>query len=183
MKTKLFMLFLIHMFLQVQCYSQKILVNGQESNGKLNWSNFTGKIDKSSSFNAYTSYKFFTKFQGINFIGDSAIMNGFEIILELDPNNSWAKNDKVTDALLIHEQGHFNLGILCVREILNKYKETKFTRSNYKVALQGIISDASKKYNDLGLLYDKETDHSKNIEEQLKWNKFFSGNGVYFSNK
>jgi hypothetical protein len=110
-------------------------------------------------------------------------MNGFEIILELDPNNSWAKNDKVTDALLIHEQGHFNLGILCVREILNKYKETKFTRSNYKVALQGIISDASKKYNDLGLLYDKETDHSKNIEEQLKWNKFFSGNGVYFSNK
>jgi hypothetical protein len=155
-------------------FGQKIMVNGQESTGQLIWSDFTGRVDKGSSFNAFTSYKFNTKVGNIKFVGDSAIINGFEVILEFDQKNSWAKKDKVTDDLLVHEQGHFNLGILCVKEIMKKYKEAKFTKSNYNSLLQSIVNESSRKYNEMGIKYDEETDHSKNIEQQLKWNKVFA---------
>jgi hypothetical protein len=172
---KLFLLELV-LLASLNIFSQKIIVHGQESSGKLTWSDFTGKVDRSSSFNAYTSYKFNTKIGNIKFVGDSAIINGFEVILELDQKNSWAKKDKVTDELLVHEQGHFNFGILCVKEIMTKYNQAKFTKANYNSILQGIINDASKKYNEMGLRYDEETDHSKQKEQQAKWNAFFSEN-------
>ena len=169
---------LIALFLSVslKSFCQKILVNGEESNGKLAWSDFTGKVDKSSSFNAFTAYKFNTKTESVKFVGDSAKIIGFQVFLELDQKNSWAKKDKVTDDLLIHEQGHFNLGILSVREIMAKFKEAKFTKSNYNTLLQNIVNDVSKKYNELGIKYDAETNHSKDAEQQKKWNTFFLEN-------
>lgn len=160
--------------LSLNSYCQKIIINGQETKRKLTWADFTGKVEKGSSFNAYTAYNFNTKIGSIKIIGDSVSIIGFEVTLELDPKKSWAKEDKVTDELLIHEQGHFNLGILCIKEILSVFHETKFKKSNYNVTLQSIINDISKKYNDMGIKYDAETNHSKNKEQQLVWNNFFA---------
>ena len=171
-KTVTFLILALHISFNI--YSQKIIVNGQESTGKLNWDDFTGKVIEGSPFNAFTSYKFNTKFANIKFISDSAIVNGFEVVLEFDNINSWAKKDKVTDNLLVHEQGHFDIGILCTREIMAKFKEAKFTKENYRILFQNIINDASKKYKEMGIKYDDETDHSKNTKQQIKWNSFFS---------
>lgn len=168
---------LIIIFLMALCpihsFSQTILINGHKSDGKLAWSDFTGKVNQSASFNAYTAYTFSTKTESVHFVGDSAVIEGFDAILKLDKKNTWAKKDKVTDELLVHEQGHFDLGILCVREIMKKVKETKFTQANLNSRLNKIINDTSKKYNKLGLKYDKETNHSKNLKQQRKWNEFF----------
>jgi hypothetical protein len=87
--------------------------------------------------------------------------------------NCWAKKDKVNNELLKHEQGHFDIGILCMREILSIYKQSKFTKANFSSLLQSIITDTSKKYNEMGLRYDTETRHSANKEHQEKWNTFF----------
>ncbi len=156
------------------CFGQKIIVNNQEHTGRLTWADFTGKIDNNSSFTAYTSYKFGTKIESVKTEGDSITINGFEIILELDQTKSWAKMNKVTDNLLIHEQGHFDIGILTIKEILKKYKTTKFTTSNFNITLQNLIKEVSKKYNDMAIKYDKETNHSTNVVQQQKWNNFFS---------
>lgn len=171
-KTVTFLILALHISFNI--YSQKIIVNGRESTGKLSWDDFTGKVIEGSAFNAFTSYKFNTKFANIKFISDSAIVNGFEVVLEFDNINSWAKKDKVTDNLLVHEQGHFDIGILCTREIMAKFKEAKFTKENYRILFQNIINDASKKYKEMGIKYDDETDHSKNTKQQIKWNSFFS---------
>ncbi len=173
MKLKALIVMIIGLLLSSNIYSQKILVNGKESKGKLAWSDFTAKPDKSSSFNAFTSYIFNTKIASINFNGDIAVINGFEVILEFDQKNSWAKKDKVTEELLVHEQGHFNFGILCVREIMENFNKAKFTKSNYNSLLQKLVSDAGNKYKMLGIKYDSETDHSKKAEQQAKWNSFF----------
>ena len=165
---------LILIFSSFISYGQKIIVRGQESNGKLEWKDFTGKVDRNSSFAAYTGYKFSTKFSGVRFIGDSAVIDGFEVLLELDPKKSWAKMDKATDALLVHEQGHFNLGILTMKEVLTRFNNARFTKNNYQALLQEIVNEVSKKYNDLSKKYDSETDHSKNKDQQEKWNEFFS---------
>src|SRR5665213_2844613 len=96
-------LFSLTFILSINIKAQKIIVNGQESDGKLSWNDFTGKIDNQSSFAAYTAYKFKTKISSIEFVGDSAIVKGFEISIELDSQKSWAKPDEIYDELLIHE--------------------------------------------------------------------------------
>ena len=94
--------------------------------------------------------------------------------MELDPKKSWAIKDEVSDELLVHEQGHFNIGILCIREIMEKFKQTKFTKSNFSQLLSNLFKSTTNKYSELTLNYDKETDHSKNKVQQAKWNKFFT---------
>lgn len=82
--------------------------------------------------------------------------------------------ERATPALLLHEQGHFNIGILALREAMETFKKTKFTPANFKGLLRAMITTISQKYSDLGVLYDKETDHSKNVDMQAKWNTFFA---------
>ncbi len=153
--------------------SQKIFINGNESNGKLKWADFTGKVDKKSTFNAFTSYKYKTNFGGIQAKGDSIIINGFEVTLELDQPNSWAKTEKVTDELLEHEQGHFNLGILTMKEIIERVNQSKFTKDNFQNSIQKIMNEVSLKYREMGVKYDEETNHSIDKEQQQNWNIFF----------
>lgn len=174
MKNKKIYLLLLSFLITLLGFCQKIIVNNQESSGKLSWSDFTGKVDRSTSFQAFTSYKLKPKFGEIKVFGDSIKIGEFEIILELDQKKSWAKEDKLTDELLIHEQGHFNIGILNMKEILANYKLAKFTKSNFNPLIQNIITEASNKYREMGIKYDEETDHSKNKEQQLKWNNYFS---------
>ena len=93
-------------------FSQKIIVNGQESNGKLSWQDFTGKPDKSSPFYACTANNINYKYDSAWIFGDSVIIKGYQVILELDSMRSWiniekANNKKANAELLIHEQGHF----------------------------------------------------------------------------
>ncbi len=174
MGKKTITLLTVTILLIADCYSQKIMVGGHESNGKLVWTDFTGKIDQGSSMNAYTYYNLSTKISSIQFLGDSVLMQGFEVIVELDPNKTWAKPDRLSDKLLEHEQGHFNLGILCMKEIVEKYKQTRFTKNNYSTQIRNLLDEVSKKYKDLGTKYDEETNHSKNLEQQIKWNNFFT---------
>lgn len=173
MKIAYLILCFLAMLTGNQSLGQKIRINGKESDGTLKWSDFTGKVDPTSSFYAVTSYKFNTKIDDIRMMGDSVAIKGFDVILELDQDESWVKKDKMTDDLLIHEQGHFNIGILCVREIMFRFKAARFTKSNFDKLLQKIIDDASKKYADMGVKYDEETNHSIDAEQQMKWNAFF----------
>lgn len=173
LRSKSLIIYLLIATFSLNSWSQTILVHGNESDGKLAWTDFTGPVIENSSFQAYTSYKFRTKYESVQYDGNFAIIDGFEAILELDPEKTWAKMDKVTDELLVHEQGHFNLGILTVQEINKRVSETKFTRANLNSQLKRIIDETSRKYKQLTLKYDKETDHSKNIKQQERWNQFF----------
>lgn len=154
-------------------FGQTIFVNGQSSNGKLQWSDFTGKVDKTSTFHAFTVYKYRTKIKNIKPSADSVIIEGFEVILELDQSKSWARMKNVSDALLLHEQGHFNFGILTMKEILEQVKQTHFTGTNYQVTLQKIVDQVANKYHEMGRRYDEETKHHMDQQQQLKWNEFF----------
>jgi hypothetical protein len=168
------LLLLSILFLNDTASSQKIIIKGQETKRKLTWPDFTGNPDPSSSLFAYTYYNLRYKYGNVRFIEDSAIIGGFEVILELDPQKSWAKADKVTDELLVHEQGHFNIGILCMREILSAFEETRFKKSDFNNKLQNMFTQSMNKYHNMTLQYDDETRHYQNKEQQLKWNQFFS---------
>src|SRR5688572_7983134 len=153
--------------------AQKIMVNGSEGNRPLQWTDFTGTPDNSSPYLAHTAWKTNVKYSGVTFEGERAILQGFEMTLEFDPKTSWVKKGKESAELLKHEQGHFDVGVLYMREAVQTIAGTAFSRANYKEEFQKIIKDLHQKYVGLGRQYDTETNHSIKKEEQEKWNAFF----------
>lgn len=155
--------------------AQKIIIKGKETDRRLVWKDFTGVPDNNSTFWAFTSwnlkYNYSTQFQG-----DSFIVKNYLLTLQLNPEKSWIKKGKESDYLLAHEQGHFDLGIICMKEILQKQSTIPVTRTNYKSVLEDIFQEKMKKFKELGILYDKETRHSKNRKEQERWDQYFLEN-------
>jgi hypothetical protein len=154
--------------------SQRVFINGKEGLRKLKWTDFTGPIDKSSNFIAVTTYNYKMRFNSTRLIGDSVQLLDISVDLYLDPQKTWVKFDKITDNLLAHEQGHFNLGILLQSELLEILTNTRFHRNSYQQDVQTINNEINEKYKQLSLKYDASTEHSKNTNMQAKWNDFFA---------
>ena len=154
--------------------AQKILINGTEGDRPLQWIDFKGTPDNASPYFAYTAWKTNVKFSGVTFEGEKAFMKGFEMTVEFDAKSSWVKKGKETDELLKHEQGHFDVGLLYMQEVLRTIASANFTRSGYKDEFQKLVEGIHHKYVVMGELYDKETNHSIKKEEQAKWNAFFA---------
>lgn len=88
-------------------------------------------------------------------------------------NESWSKEDQRNNLLLQHEQIHFDIAELHRRKIVKAVLDANFTKSNYKETLAEIIDRVWKKdYKEMQNKYDKETNYSKVIKEQINWNKF-----------
>jgi hypothetical protein len=153
--------------------AQVIIINGKEGNRPLTWQDFTAKPDASSSFYANTGWgiKFNTKVAKDGATG--VYTSSVETQLYLDPKTSWVKLEKASDALLQHEQGHFNTGILCLRELNKKVAALNNKSSNFVSEVQSLFKTVLEKYKKMDLQYDEETNHSINKTEQQKWNLFY----------
>lgn len=162
--------------LALQVGAQKVVIHGQEGWRKLVWADYTGKVDAASSFGAMTEYQFSYRVSVMETAGDSIFFKNIEVILSFDHQKSWVKKDMMTDALLEHEQGHFNIGLMCVREFLSILKSTKFIKAQYSTRLKQIFQGVSDKYQQMQKQYDAETNHSMNRTAQEKWNTFFKEN-------
>ena len=90
-----------------------------------------------------------------------------------DTKDKKSKEDG-TEELLKHEQGHFDVGLLYMQEVLQKMTGANFTRAGYKEEFQKLVSDIHQKYKDMGFQYDKETNHSIKKDEQKRWDTFFN---------
>ncbi|HVF80918.1 MAG TPA: DUF922 domain-containing protein [Flavisolibacter sp.] len=169
-------IFITFLFITIFCHlnAQKVIINGKEGNRPLVWADFTGSPDNSSPYFAYTYWSSKFSFSGARFNGDVAIIDGFECTLQLNPQESWVKPGKQSEELLKHEQGHFNVGLLYIKDVVKKIKAASFTRANYQAEIKAILNEAHKKYVEMGNRYDEETAHSSNREQQGKWNVFFS---------
>src|SRR4051812_40137104 len=111
-------LFIFLLLVSFYSNSQKIIISGTETSRPLVWKDFSGTPDNSSAYYALTWWTLRFRYQSVAYNGNDAQLNGFQVQLELDPKNSWVKPGKETDYLLAHEQLHFNMGILCMREII-----------------------------------------------------------------
>lgn len=162
--------------LALQVGAQKVVIHGKEGWRKLAWADYTGKVNASSSFGAMTEYQFSYRVSGMETAGDSIFFKNIEVILSFDHQKSWVKKDMMTDALLEHEQGHFNIGLMCVWEFLSILKSTKFIKAQYSKHLKQIFQGVYEKYQQMQTQYDAETNHSMNQTAQEKWNTFFKEN-------
>jgi Bacterial protein of unknown function (DUF922) len=152
--------------------AQKVIIAGNEGNRLLVWSDFTGK-PTDSNFGAMTFWNIKYKIANVVPNGENMTVNGFEVTLELDAQKSWVKADKKSESLLKHEQGHFDLGLMCMKEILAKQKAATYTKKNFNESIKNIFLDTNKKYHEMGIKYDEETDHGRVAVAQAEWDKYF----------
>ena len=89
----------------------------------------------------------------------------------VDPQKSWVISE---DSLgLIHEQRHFDIVEIYARKFNNEYSDEKIRAKVNQDALQfKRFHEMEKEINEIQARYDKETNHSQNRLEQVRWNEW-----------
>lgn len=152
--------------------AQHIIIDGKETSRLLTWDDFKGRPDNGVDYHAFTYWNTTYKYDAFQFKEDTVKWQ-VQITVELG-RNSWKKKDKITDTLLKHEQGHFDIGILCAMEMQETINTTVFLKNNYQTKLSALIREIAEKYKKMDLQYDEETNHYANREQQWKWDAFFA---------
>lgn len=135
----------------------------------LAWTDFSGKPDPKSSFDAWT-------YAGLNY-SYSWYYSGNEIKVDLetyayfDPAQSWVKKGKMSADLLEHEQIHFDIAELHVRYFKETVHSFQFTK-NIESEIDSLYDSIFERMLAMQIKYDAETDHYKNKEGQTKWAQF-----------
>jgi hypothetical protein len=128
---------------------------------KLRWEDFQGKADSNSQFGATSNPHIRYKLSANE---DSFSVNVFCFFLK---SKSWTKLR--SDTLLIHEQGHFDIAELFARKLRKKFSEYKFRSQFVRTDIDSIFLVNNKERHEMDLLYDKETDFSRNRKKQIIW--------------
>jgi len=126
----------------------------------IKWSDFRGFSPPFTKYDAGISSK-------LNIVYDSGL-NQYRVYATMNQSKSWFKGDmdSLTEDLLRHEQYHFNLTEACAR-LMNTYitdnpdKHLGF----YQIKLSDVMITHDKMQN----AYDTESDHSRRIGQQAKW--------------
>ncbi len=129
----------------------------------LTWEDFNGKASPNDSRAALTYSSLHAQF-GYN---ERALE--FAITCTFDKNKSWGRVKN--DYILAHEQRHFDLTEVFARKLNKELSSYKFNNrtvgDDINVIYQSVVNDLTSTQQ----TYDRETDHSRNMEQQGIWNK------------
>jgi len=90
--------------------------------------------------------------------------------IEVDQVESWVVQGKETDELLEHEQGHFDITALGMREEANRTAAlTGTSGSDIDSQYAQIRLEINRKIAQANARYDTRTDHSNNKPAQRRW--------------
>lgn len=97
-------------------------------------------------------------------------MPEFDIKVMFMVADSWT-SDTTDIALLEHERLHFDIGELFRRKIalriIELQKQGEKKASVYRLEIKNVLNE----FNSFSRAYDKESEHGRNSEEQLQWQK------------
>tara|TARA_R110000850_G_scaffold150497_1_gene273233 strand:- start:142589 stop:143122 length:534 start_codon:yes stop_codon:yes gene_type:complete len=142
-----------------------------EENTKLSWKDFTGKPDSGNSFVASTHSSIVFSYKVTSENGKLTLTTQTDAFFY--PEMSWFIKGEVNDHILKHEQGHFDITELHARKLRKAFAEYKVTK-NYKRELTAIFTTLNNDRQKMQNLYDKETNHSRNVEKEINWQKFIA---------
>jgi hypothetical protein len=135
----------------------------------LNWSDFTGKVNDTSKYDAecFAEIRYNYKFY-------SASEFEFEVFANFDKNSSWSRKEMQSDDLLRHEQMHFNIAELLAEQLQNEFNSYSYTASTYNLQILQLFNEKKLEYQAMQLKYDEETNHSLNKEKQQEWEDYIT---------
>jgi hypothetical protein len=177
------LLLLIGFLITHRCSSQHVFVNAFMENKKgkpdtdtiyydfsrnLTWQDFKGTPDKNHFGGAVTASGFAfdsdMRFDGENMYLDIGVYAFFS------KNDSWRKPQINSAYHLVHEQHHFDITRLGSQKLITELANAHFTKDNYTRLLTSIFDNVYKENQSIQLEYDRETNHSLDVEKQLEWN-------------
>ena len=130
---------------------------------KLDWADYKGKPDPNSDAAASTA-----TYLGIEYNVRSNDIS-FKITCYFSKNKSWGLAK--TEHILSHEQGHFDIAEVFARKLNKKMSEYRVNKSTFRNDLEKIYNDILEEKEKTQNLYDRETNYSRNKEQQTKWLK------------
>ncbi len=150
------------------CYGQKEGVVIEDR--PLVWKDFKGKpttdVYKAKTY-TYMGYE--SKIENKKLI--------YEITCVFNPKLSWVSKDylkQCTDEasayLLKHEQGHYDVARIIAVEADKTMGDFKYDDKRIRVQADSIFRSYVKKAKQVQDAYDKDTNHSKVTDEQIRWN-------------
>ena len=99
-------------------------------------------------------------------------LGSFTVQVVTISEDTWVVKGTKSDALLAHEQGHYDITGLMGRDTMN---DLKALRARSSRELQQKVTDLLEKYRDLAKSltkrYDAETNHGRNTKAQAEWEK------------
>ncbi|MGJ8666431.1 MAG: DUF922 domain-containing protein [Patiriisocius sp.] len=138
---------------------------------RLTWADFKGVPENVAGFVASTN-------SGISFSYGMQSTNGvMEITYDINtyfyPEASWYKIESANNHILSHEQGHFDISELFARKLRRQF-EALDKDETFKEKARKIYRENEKIRVAFQNEFDKETDHSKNISEEKKWEAYIA---------
>jgi len=85
--------------------------------------------------------------------------------------DSWVRPEEKNDAILMHEQGHFDLCELYTRKLRAEMSNIKVDVHTLKPVLRSIYDRIQSEYRRRQESYETETAHGVNYDEQNRWEK------------
>jgi hypothetical protein len=135
-------------------------------NYKLNWNDFKGKIRVNTYMaesNCIFTYRAEPK------ISNRKLTLHIRMNACFDRMTSWVKDDQKKDPLLRHEQLHFDICELHIRNLKKLISEAKFDPLEFDKQIQTLFDKEWELYQAEQEKYDDETEHGINKEKQEKW--------------
>ena len=137
-------------------------------NRNLTWSDFKGKPDNNHFGGAVTASGF--AFDAQMDMVEKEINLTIWVYTFFNKKFSWKKPNINSDYHLLHEQRHFDITRISAEKFCNELVKANFTINNYKKLLPSIFDAVFNEHTVMQRDYDRETQHSINIKEQLRWN-------------
>ena len=135
-------------------------------NIKLSWNDFKGTVDSNSKFSALSalSIKYKCKF-------DDTGLFTYTVTSSFDCCQSWVKLKSQNDHLLKHEQLHFLIAEKNARILRRKFENYKkvFNFKTVSKDLNKLYIEVLELEDNEQELYDKETNHSRDLCGQECW--------------
>lgn len=110
-------------------------------------------------------------------LGYSAVRDGtlaFKVVAVMDKRESWIREAFKTEAVLRHEQGHFDIAHIFAKQLEKELSSRAYTTREVKT-LNALYNTFLEKMNTLQLRYDKETKGGLEAGAQRRWQKYIEG--------
>nr|WP_321233513.1 DUF922 domain-containing protein [uncultured Psychroserpens sp.] len=137
---------------------------------KLSWTDFRGPIEPNSDAVAVTAsgitFSFSVKQSNNQFLSFEAQANA-----HFYPEKSWYVKSKGDDHILAHEQLHFDITELHVRQLRYEISKLKISQ-NIKTELRRLHEQANINLAKMQNAYDTQSQNSINKEQQSLWSEF-----------
>ncbi|MEP6793091.1 MAG: DUF922 domain-containing protein [Saprospiraceae bacterium] len=138
-----------------------------------NWSIFKGKINphhvatmgKNTAAVTVSSLNYTTQVKG-----KTAVVKISALFL---PFESWTRYPKLEhpEEALNHEKRHFDICEIYARKLRQAIVMNHFSRTKFSSSLESLFNKITSEYRTEQNKYDRETKHSMDTEQQLKWNR------------